>query len=399
MKLIRLRYLALFALWLAAAGSSSADEPQVHGFITQGWFKTDSNNYFGPSSRAAGSWEFDEFGINPSWKPNDHVRYSALFLMRQAGGTDNNSLRVDHAIADITLDRATNSTSGVLLGRIKTPFGFYGETRDVAETRPSILLPQSLYFDQARKYVINADGAQLYWNRWGDDSSNTHVAFEIAHQNGIDNPETETTFLGADFPGQLRQGPSYGLHVTHDRNGGRTKFALFVTTTPKGVEYTPAPVDVLQAGTMRIDSLWLSFHQELGQRWGITSELFLPRFKYSGFGPFIPDKTTYPQGYYVELQFRPAPKWETFVRRDIAYLDRSDKSGERLSAVSGRPAYSFFAKDSTVGARYHITPKLSLSAEWHSVDGTEWLPVQDNPNYSATSRYWNLFATQLSYTW
>lgn len=384
---------------LACTAVVQADDPQLHGFITQGWFKTDDNNYFGPSSRAAGSWQFDEFGVNPSWKVNDNVRLSALFLMRQAGGTDNNALRVDHAVADFSFSPTSDSTAGLLAGRWKIPFGFYNETRDVAETRPSILLPQSIYFDQARKYLINADGVQGYVNFTGADSSFTHIAVLAGHENGVDNPETETYFLGADWPGHLSNGNAYALRVTHDRNGGRTRLAAFIATVPHDVDYNPAPVDYLKRGTTRVDAAWLSAHQDIGHRWGVTAEAFLPKLTYTGYGPFLPDQIVYPIGYYAELQFRPAAKWEMFVRRDISYINRNDKGGTKTSALTGRPAYSYFAKDNTVGARYHLTSKLSLSGELHSVNGTSWLPIEDNASYTNTSQYWHLLAFQLSYTW
>ncbi len=45
---------------------------------------------------------------------------------------------------------------------MKNPLGFYNDTRDVPFTRPSILLPQSIYFDRTRKLAIAADGVHLY---------------------------------------------------------------------------------------------------------------------------------------------------------------------------------------------------------------------------------------------
>lgn len=371
----------------------------VHGFLTQGFFKSDKNNYFGKSSEGSGSFDFHEYGVNPSAKVSDDIRLSALFLVRQAGGTDNDSLRVDHALADVRFFSNDTSDAGVLLGRIKTPIGFYNETRDVAITRPSILLPQSIYFDQNRNFLINADGAQFYWELGGKGTSYSRLAVEAARTVGVDNPETEFYFLGAILPGELDSGTSYGFRAVHERDGGRTKFAMFLSTSPRALKYSPAAVDILQAGTVRTESMWLSFHQDIGDRWGFTSELFMPRLTYEDFGPFLPDRVAYPLGYYVEAQFRPAPKWETFIRRDISYLDRSDKDGTTLAALTGRPAHNFFAKDDTIGARYHLTPKLSLSAEIHSVNGTVWLPIEDNPDPSATSQYWKMLALQVSYTW
>ena len=51
---------------------------------------------------------------------------------------------------------------GIRVGRLKNPFGFYNDTRDVAFTRPGILLPQSIYFDRTRNLGLSGDSVQIY---------------------------------------------------------------------------------------------------------------------------------------------------------------------------------------------------------------------------------------------
>ena len=47
---------------------------------------------------------------------------------------------------------------------MKNPFGLYNEARDVIWTRPSVLLPQSIYFDSLalREIELASDGGILY---------------------------------------------------------------------------------------------------------------------------------------------------------------------------------------------------------------------------------------------
>ena len=77
---------------------------------------------------------------------------------------------------------------------MKTPLGLYNDTRDVAFTRPSILLPQSIYFDRTRKLALAADGVHLYGEYRSD-------LGDISFQAGVVRPlvlgaETEVALLG-----------------------------------------------------------------------------------------------------------------------------------------------------------------------------------------------------------
>jgi hypothetical protein len=55
------------------------------------------------------------------------------------------------------------------VGRIKTAYGLYNTTRDVPFTRPSIVLPQSIYFERTRNLTVSADGVpRCYVERYGE---------------------------------------------------------------------------------------------------------------------------------------------------------------------------------------------------------------------------------------
>ena len=384
---------ALLLAWfmLAWPASGNAVEAQFGGFVTQGFIKTDRNNYFGPST--TGSFDFREIGVSAALDFGDRVRLSTLLLSRIAGNTARGEPQFDHAVVDLKLSDSATSRTGILAGRVKLPIGLFNETRDVASTRPSILLPQSIYYDNARKYLINADGLILYHEIYGENSV-TRITAKAMESTGINNVESETYFLGANFPGSIGSGTAYGLRVLHETDGGKTRLAAYAATNP--VKYTPGSADILSSGDIKIKVLWLSAHREIG-KWGFTAETMLPQLKYSNFGPVISDRTTYPMGLYGAVSYRSDSNWEAFARYDVTYIDRNDKSGAALSAATGKPAHAFFAKDVTIGGRYHFTPKTSLSAELHIVDGTAWVPIVDNPA-GATDRYWKLFALQLTHS-
>lgn len=139
------------------------DTLQVHGFLSQALVITDDNNFFGHSSRDEGSLEFTEVGLNVSLRPHQDVLVAAQVLSRRAGGDISDAEpKLDYGLIDYQMISNQQRNFGVQLGRIKNPFGFYNQTRDVAFTRPSILLPQSIYFDRTRSMALTGDGVTFY---------------------------------------------------------------------------------------------------------------------------------------------------------------------------------------------------------------------------------------------
>lgn len=386
--------LIVFVGWLNS-GVTYAEDIQFHGFLTQGYVKTDHNAYFGDSEH--GSLDFRELGLGVQGMLTKDIDFSALILSRKAGGMDNSQIKLDHALLNYKLFQDESTKYTVRLGRIKIPFGLYNETRDVASTRPSILLPQSIYFDNARQYLISADGVQLVRESWsGDSYDKWYVALQ--QTNGVNNKETESYFLGLNWPGKFKAKLAHGIRYYHSDDNDRNQYAAYVADNH--IEYNQGQGDWLSAGSIKAKVLWLSLHKEFGEdrKFGVTTELFLPRLEYKGFGAIIPDKVSFPQGYYIQVEYRPNGKVEFFSRYDVSYTDRSDKQGTALSAATGKPGHTFFAKDFTIGGKYHINSSLEVSAEVHRINGTGWLPTIDNPIPADTKQHWNMLITQITFT-
>ena len=134
---------------------------QIHGFLSQGMTHTSDNNFFGKSDDTV-SFDYRELGINGSWRIIPELQISAQVVYRDAGLTDDSNVRLDYALADYSYYSSESTLLGIRAGRVPTPFGFYNDTRDVASTRPGILLPQSIYFDRNRNIAYSADGGYLY---------------------------------------------------------------------------------------------------------------------------------------------------------------------------------------------------------------------------------------------
>lgn len=124
------------------------EEVQMHGFLTQEYFLTSDNRLFGASDSDGGSLGLTEAGLNISWTLFADLRLAGQVLFRRAGAGHEHDLELDFGLLDYTVISVADYSLGVRLGRYKNPYGFYNATRDVLFTRPSILLPQSIYFER-----------------------------------------------------------------------------------------------------------------------------------------------------------------------------------------------------------------------------------------------------------
>ncbi len=366
---------------------------QFQGFASQAYIATSDNDVFGNTDNG-GSFGFTEVGLNASMQPMPRLQLSAQVLSRRAGNGNSATPRLDFGFADYRLYSHETNQFGIRIGRLKNPFGFYNDTRDVAFTRPSILLPQSIYFDRTRNLGLSADAVHFY-----ADSSHTDLG-SIAIQFGLIRPivkdkDTKASVLPSMAGGDLTSTLSYvgrGIYETNDK-----RIRLAVSGMWFNVGYDPALNEDLGPGTIQFSPIYFSAEYN-AEKWSLTSEYALRHFKIKNFdAPGLNDTSFTGESYYFQGVYRFTPKWEGVLRYDVLYSDRSDRSGKAFAARSGRPAHSRFAKDITVGLRFNVTPSFMLRAEYHRVNGTAWLSRLDNPDPSSTSQHWNLFAVQASY--
>jgi hypothetical protein len=388
----RLRALTAIAAMLGTLPARGADLPsglQIHGFASQAYILTSANDFFGDSDEG-GSFDFRELGLNASLRPLPRLQLSAQVLSRRAGQSDDGDPDLDYAFADYSFVSNPASTMGLRAGRIKNPLGLYNDTRDVAFTRPSILLPQSIYFDRTRDLALSADSVQLYGEGRMDVGA-------IGFQFGVANPrvsddETELAFLGADRPGELDNDISYIGRIMYEHGGGRLRLAL--SGAQVNIDYDPAadPSQDLLPGSIRFQP-WIFSAQYNAERWSLTGEYALRKSTFEGLAP-IPDMSFTGESYYLQGTYRIGTNWEALLRYDVLYADRDDRDGEKFAALSGRPGHNRFAKDLTVALSWNVASSFLLRAEYHNVDGTGWLPIPDNPDLGATERHWDMFLLQ-----
>ncbi len=427
-----LRLVLFFALYLPISISSHAielfDNVQVHGFASQTMFLTSGNNMFGPSISNP-SFDFTELGINGSWSPLSNLRLSMQVLSRRAGKGNDGSPVIDFGLMDYSLPFEADYRIGIRAGRVRIPYGIYNDTRDVAFTRPSILLPQSIYFEGTRDFTISSDGLLVYGESrkpWGNLTLELFGGYSRSNEM---NPE----FSFLSLTGNLEPNLGFSGRLNYETYDGSLRFALSGAYIPmeykSGSPFSIGPTGTLipkpTNGKLTFTPMLLSA-QYNADKLTLTSE-FSPFFIHtSGLNTIansLADFNNFAQSYYFQAAYRFAPQWELMARYDAMYTNSHDQSGKQtegkyqsqisrlinsnaLGELNAQQAYdllrqaphaySQFAKTLTVGLRYDISPMMMIRVEYNYINGTAWLPTQGNPNQSETKQYWDMFGAQVS---
>ncbi len=362
---------------------------QIHGFLTQTARYTSANAYFSDSEDqvALGT---TEMGLNGTVNATPRVRLAAQGLLRRPGDLEDFDLDLDYAFADINLWSSGRSYAGMRGGRIKNPWGLYNETRDVAHTRPSILLPQSVYIERSRDLFVSSDGVLFYLQSYFDIGD---LTVETGLTNGRPGEQVVLASLGGDFPGEYKtEDPVWTTRILFENYSG---LKLGFTSAYAKLDYqsTGRPEDQ-PSGTFE-NELYIWSLQYSRAKWSLTSEYVLNPYDVRGFD--FPRNKAVADGFYVQGIYRLTPRISGLLRYDAFYVDRSDRQGKAFEKTTGIPAHDAFAKDFTVGLRWDVTDSLLFMVEYHNNTGTRLVPFSNNDR-ETTDKRWDLYELLVSYT-
>ena len=213
--------------------------------------------------------------------------------------------------------------------------------------------------------------------------------------------------LGDSRPGQFEPKPSFVGRVKFESSDSRLSVAyshvnLFMDYVPADSETVSFNGDGGVHFKMNIISLRYNM-----MKWSFGGEYALRQIVFSNF-PSAPDPVnvfipsflvnTVGESFYIQSVYRLNKKWNIIARYDVLYADKNDRNGNKLAAlVPGLKNYTRFAKDKMLGIQYSISRHWMSRLEFHSVDGTAWLPRQDNPDDASLIREWRMLNTSVSY--
>ncbi|PIE43108.1 MAG: hypothetical protein CSA50_06880 [Gammaproteobacteria bacterium] len=231
-----------------------------HGFVSQSFILTDENEFLGSSSD--GSFKFSSAGLGALWQPMDSVQLSIQGLYKQIGNSSPKGTQLDYAILDWAMVDEFDYGLGFRVGRLMNPYGFFNETRDVAATRPSLLLPESVYIDYLQFLFRSSDSVGLYMRR---ELSEGTFSFNANFGKPLLTDEATHAILGG-LPGRTAGGnlvseEFFALQLRYEDASGKWRSALSYGWF--AADYRAAPDDILADARVDFKHLMLSLEYSL----------------------------------------------------------------------------------------------------------------------------------------
>lgn len=373
-----------------ASGTHTSETFSWHGFVSQGYVDTSANNYLGDSED--GSLDFHEAGINAAWEASSELLLSGQLLYRRAGDTNPKGTRIDYAILDWRVFDDMASGAGLRVGRLKNPYGFYSETRDVAATRPGVLLPEGVYSDYQRELVHSIDSMGFYSYFNFDDGT---VTLDANYGQPILHDDTVKALLnGVTTQGKLNNERALVSRVIYEESTGTWR--LGISNSQFSADFEPGAGEPFQSSDVKFNQSLISGEYNW-QDWQFVAEYFWRSINYNEV--FGSDLSYRGNGFYTQLNYRLNAQWTVYTRKEETYLDKHDKDGSKFAADSffTRPAYDAFSKDLVFGVRLQPTVNWTVGVEYHRIDGTFLLPFKENPSSADRKRKWEMFLLQAAY--
>ena len=373
-------------LALSVANAHGELQLDVHGALATGYISSSGNNYLSPKTTSTDN--LFEVAINARTSLTPELLLAGQLMARDYGSSDDGRMRLDYLQLDYQFWRSLSGSAGLRLGKLKNPFGFYNDSRDIVFSRPGILLP-SVYMEDTgiRDLLFASEGVQAYSHfeigsslshlvvGWGREREATEE-FERAAGLSLDGEVKLRDLLVAQWlgewsAGRFRTGLSYF--------GGKLDLHPGATT--------PFPQTHLEA------DLWVVSLQRLWPNDTVTAEYRLTETTTT---PSATDGTGKSDSAYVQYSRQLNPQWSGYLRYDVNFLDRNDRKGYRAQSATGQPRYTSFSRSHVAGFEWSPSTSWGLFGEFHYIDGTANVRAQDNQGQEL-DRYWTMALIMIAY--
>lgn len=376
--------------------SPNSEDFQLHGFISQGIIDVNGSDFVNDSGEL--SAELTELGLNATYQLSDKFRLAGQVVYLDGGNRYSQGARVDYALLDWSAFTDEHWQANVYLGRFKNNHWLYSSSRDVPFARPSIILPQSVYFDGFRDIAVGSDGIASKVSYSSDDYGN--FDWQISYGSSPVSDEQTTNILGEYALGTAEQ--DYDVQTSLYWQPAFSSWRFGLSLLDAGFTYDSAGQnngDFFADADFVFQFYTLNALYE-GEVWEFSGEIYQQRFTIDGFYAPTFKRDTFGQGFYLQSRYKVTEQLTLLARYENFYLDKDDKDGKKLEENTGGlvPYYFGFHKDTTIGLNYDFTSDFSVRAEYHWVNGAGRLTpvVAPNPKIN-DSEDWQMWAVQLMY--
>lgn len=369
-----------------------ASDWAVHGFAAQGVAKAENSNFI--NTKGDTSYDLTEIGINASYQYDPNLRFAGQLVYLNGGNRYEEGARIDYMLLDWTVFSDLNSQFNLYLGRYKNQHWLYSSTRDVPHTRPSIILPQSVYYDIFRDIALGSDGIALSYTHsqpYGE------LDFLWSYGRSPVSSNAGELLVSGSSKGKVTQDFVHQASLNFRPNNNAWQYGISLLDSDFGYKAkTNEPFFDAKSTSQRVMFNMLYS----GQQWEFAAEFLQERSFTSGFlfPGLIQDRKG--QGFYLQTRYFLNKNFTLMARYDRFDNDKNDRKGKKFSASTGGavPSYFGYAYDSTVGISYKFNKNIQLQAEYHWIEGRARLSPAIIPDLiNNNDKYWNMWALQLMY--
>jgi hypothetical protein len=376
----------------------------IHGFASQGYLWSNENNYLGNSKN--GSFEFSEVGISFLTPLKENLHFGIQLFAWDMGEVGNNKVVLDWAFGAYHW----KDWLGIRLGKVKTPFMLYNDTRDIDLTRASILLPQSIYDAQFRDVFVAISGGSLYgnirlqslgsldWDLYGGTTNiDNQEGFlpRTLNMRGIGS--TDISFKYAWGTRLFWNMPPRGLKIGSSLL--RTRLEINGKLTEEMANYLsqflPNPIPAGLPVETNMDVLY----------WGLSLEYDIRDFTFSA--EWYRRKTEMPieqqflqgldetaEGYYLMITYQLIDWLKVGSYYSVYYLNKDDKKGTQMQLL-GLEDFDAWQRELVFFTRFDLNDSWLIKLEGHIIDGAAQVNPWNNPE--GESRRWFLLAVKVTF--
>lgn len=366
---------------------------QLHGFIAQGVIDVDGSDFVNDDGSL--SAELTELGINASYQLSSNLRLAGQVVYLNGGNRYAEGVRVDYALLDWSVYESLDWQANIYLGRFKNNHWLYSSSRTVPFARPTIILPQSVYFDGFRDFAVGNDGVAFKLSHSDDEMGD--FDFNLSYGNSPISDEQGKILLSEFATGKAKQDYDLQSSLYWRPVFSQWRFGISLLDSDFTYKQNKESPDMFFDADFSFQFYTLNALYE-GEQWEFSGEIYQSRFLTEGF--YYPQyhSDSVAQGYYIQSRYKLTSEVTLLARYEDFYLNKEDKDGEMLEKTTGIPYYFAFHKDTTIGLNYDFFSNLSLRLEYHWVRGTGRLTpvVVPNPRVN-DSEYWQMWAVQLMY--
>ncbi len=387
-----------FSVNVVASNTSVNDSKRfkLHGFVSQGIIDADDSNFVNDNGKP--SAELTEVGLNATYQLTESLRVAGQIVYLDGGNRYAKGARVDYALLDWTAFNNEKWQANIYVGRFKNNHWLYSSSRDVPFARPSVILPQSVYFDGLRDISVGSDGvaSKVSYNlaKYGD------LDWQISYGVSPISTKQVTNLLSEFAQGSANQ--EYDAQTSLYWHPELSAWRFGISLLDSKFAYKQANTSnesLLFDSDFTFQFYTLNALYE-GEVWEFSAEFYQQRFMMDGFYSPTFKLDNIGQGFYLQTRYKLSQRLTLLARYEDFYLDKEDKKGQQLAQNSNGsiPYYFGFHQDTTLGLHYDITSNFAVRAEYHWVKGAGRLSPIALPNRVLNnSEAWQMWAVQLMY--